>query len=428
MARRFSIRTRISTFSAVIFTVILVLAALLFVAQLRTSLYGNVASAAERDAEAISDSVPVADEWDDDDRFFQVLENGAVTAASENAEGAGIPASELVRLPDEDDTFLVVRESDDGREVIVGHSVADADEAVGTVAQLLLVTVPIIDLLVYGLMFVVVGRALRPVERMRREVDEVTGTSLDRRIADPGTDDEIGRLATTMNRMLARLDESQKAQRRFISDASHELKSPLASLRQYAEVARDYPDRISENDLAEAVLDEGGRLERLVRNLLLLARVDEQSLGRANAAVDLDDLLLAEGTRLRGTNELSVDTSAVAAVRVPGDAGLLGQVVRNLADNAARHATSTVRLTLSQGDGAVIVVEDDGDGIAEAERERVFERFVRLDEARGRDAGGTGLGLAIVRELVVAHGGSVVVGSSPLGGARFTVRLPLSRS
>ena len=428
MARRFSIRTRISTFSAVIFTVILVLAALLFVAQLRTSLYGNVASAAERDAEAISDSVPVADEWDDDDRFFQVLENGAVTAASENAEGAGIPASELVRLPDEDDTFLVVRESDDGREVIVGHSVADADEAVGTVAQLLLVTVPIIDLLVYGLMFVVVGRALRPVERMRREVDEVTGTSLDRRIADPGIDDEIGRLATTMNRMLARLDESQKAQRRFISDASHELKSPLASLRQYAEVARDYPDRISENDLAEAVLDEGGRLERLVRNLLLLARVDEQSLGRANAAVDLDDLLLAEGTRLRGTTELSVDTSAVAAVRVPGDAGLLGQVVRNLADNAARHATSTVRLTLSQGDGAVIVVEDDGDGIAEAERERVFERFVRLDEARGRDAGGTGLGLAIVRELVVAHGGSVVVGSSPLGGARFTVRLPLSRS
>ena len=428
MARRFSIRTRISTFSAVIFTVILVLAALLFVAQLRTSLYGNVASAAERDAEAISDSVPVTDEWDDDDRFFQVLENGAVTAASENAEGAGIPAGELVRLPDEDDTFLVVRESDDGREVIVGHSVADADEAVGTVAQLLLVTVPIIDLLVYGLMFVVVGRALRPVERMRREVDEVTGTSLDRRIADPGTDDEIGRLATTMNRMLARLDESQKAQRRFISDASHELKSPLASLRQYAEVARDYPDRISENDLAEAVLDEGGRLERLVRNLLLLARVDEQSLGRANAAVDLDDLLLAEGTRLRGTTELSVDTSAVAAVRVPGDAGLLGQVVRNLADNAARHATSTVRLTLSQGDGAVIVVEDDGDGIAEAERERVFERFVRLDEARGRDAGGTGLGLAIVRELVVAHGGSVVVGSSPLGGARFTVRLPLSRS
>ena len=428
MARRFSIRARIASLTALIFTVILVIAALLFVAQLRTSLYGNVSASAERDAEAISDAVPVADDWDDDDRFFQVVEGGSVVAASENAESVSIPAGDSVRLPDEDGTFLVVRESDDGREVIVGHSVTDADEAVDTVVQLLFFTLPVIDLIVYGLMFLVVGRALRPVEKMRREVDEVTGTSLDRRIADPGTNDEIGRLATTMNRMLGRLDESQKAQRRFISDASHELKSPLASLRQYAEIARSYPDRMSEAELAEAVLDEGGRLERLVRNLLLLARVDEQSLGLATDSVDLDDLLLAEGTRLRGTTELSVDTSAVAAVRVPGDAGLLGQVVRNLADNAARHATSTVRLSVSQRAGAVIVVEDDGEGIPAAERDRVFERFVRLDEARGRDAGGTGLGLAIVRELVAAHGGTVAVDASTLGGARFAVSLPLARS
>jgi len=428
VARRFSIRARIASLTALIFTVILVIAALAFVAQLRTSLYGNLAATAERDAEAISDSVPVADDWDDDDRFFQVVENGSVVAASENAENVSIPAGESVRLPDEEGSYLVVRESDDGREVIVGHSVADADEAVDTVVQLLFVALPIIDLVVYGLMFLVVGRALRPVERMRREVDEVTGTSLDRRIADPGTDDEIGRLATTMNRMLGRLDESQIAQRRFISDASHELKSPLASLRQYAEVARDYPDRMSEAELAEAVLDEGGRLERLVRNLLLLARVDEQSLGLATGVVDLDDLLLAEGSRLRGTTELSVDTSAVSAARVAGDAGLLGQVVRNLADNAARHATSAVRLSVTEGERAVIVVEDDGEGIAEAERERVFERFVRLDEARGRDAGGTGLGLAIVRELVAAHGGTVTVATSTLGGARFTVSLPLARS
>ena len=428
MARRFSIRARIASLTALIFTVILVIAALLFVAQLRTSLYGNVSASAERDAEAISDAVPVADDWDDDDRFFQVVENGSVVAASENAESVSIPAGDSVRLPDEDGTFIVVRESDDGREVIVGHSVTDADEAVDTVVQLLFVALPVIDLVVYGLMFLVVGRALRPVEKMRREVDEVTGTSLDRRIADPGTNDEIGRLATTMNRMLGRLDESQKAQRRFISDASHELKSPLASLRQYAEIARSYPDRMSEAELAEAVLDEGGRLERLVRNLLLLARVDEQSLGLATDSVDLDDLLLAEGTRLRGTTELSIDTSAVAAVRVPGDAGLLGQVVRNLADNAARHATSTVRLSVSERAGAVIVVEDDGEGIPAAERDRVFERFVRLDEARGRDAGGTGLGLAIVRELVAAHGGTVAVDASTLGGARFTVSLPLARS
>ena len=425
MARRGSIRLRIASYTAAIFTVVLVVAALLFVVQLRSSLYASVTASAERDAEAISDVVPVADDWDDDDRFFIVVENGSTTAASENAEGLSIPAGDTVRLPGEDADFLVVRETDDGVEVIVGHSTEEADAAVGTVIQLLLFALPVLDLVVFGLMILVVGRALRPVERLRREVDSITAASLGDRVANPGTDDEIGRLATTMNRMLGRLDDSQRAQRRFISDASHELKSPLASLRQYAEVARDYPGRISEADLAEAVLDESGRLERLVRNLLLLARADEQSLTLGSTSVDLDDLVLAEASRLRASTSLTVDASGVGPARVDGDEGLLGQVTRNLADNAARHAASTVRLSVTTKDArALVTVEDDGDGIAPAERERVFERFVRLDEARGRDAGGTGLGLAIVRELVTAHGGTVAIDASPLGGARVVVALP----
>jgi signal transduction histidine kinase len=419
VASRLSIRARIASLTALLFTVVLVAAAFLFVAQLRASLYSNVTASAERDAEAIADDVPSADDWDDDDRFFLVVENGRITAASEDAGGLVIPAGDELTIDGE--TYVLVRESDDEEVVIVGHTVTDANEAVATVVQLLFFAVPVLDLLVFGLMLLVVTRALRPVEKMRREVDAVTGTSLDRRIADPGTRDEIGRLAETMNRMLARLDDSQRAQRRFISDASHELKSPLASLRQYAEVARDYPDRISATDLTDAVLDESGRLERIVRNLLLLARADEQSLGLATSSVDLDDLVLSEASRLRGTTTLTIDTSAVGAARVSGDAGLLGQVVRNLADNAARHAASTVRLSLTTD---ALTVEDDGTGIPEAERERVFERFVRLDEARGRDAGGTGLGLAIVRELVTAHGGQVAVDASELGGARFTVTLP----
>lgn len=422
MARRLSIRSRIASLTALLFTVILVAAAMLFVAQLRSSLYANIEASAERDAEAIQDDIPTTEDWDDDDRFFQVVDDGQLIAWSENVEDFGIFNDDRVLL--DDDEYLVYFFTDESRTVIMGHSVADADEAVDTVVGLLFVAVPLIDLIVFGLMVIVVGRALRPVERLRREVDTITAANLGDRVAHPGTDDEIGRLATTMNRMLGRLDDSQRAQRRFISDASHELKSPLASLRQYAEVARDYPGRISEADLAGAVLDESGRLERLVRNLLLLARADEQSLALATSSVDLDDLVLAEAARLRATTQLTVDASGVGPARVDGNEGLLGQVTRNLADNAARHAASTVRLSVSTKDArALVTVEDDGDGIQPSDRERVFERFVRLDEARGRDAGGTGLGLAIVRELVNAHGGSVTIDESPLGGARVVVVL-----
>jgi len=270
-----------------------------------------------------------------------------------------------------------------------------------------------------------VGRALAPVERMRREVDAVTATNLERRINDPGRADEIGRLARTMNSMLDRLDTSQRAQRQFVSDASHELRSPLASLRQYAEVAQAHPDRVNLDDLSEAVLDEGDRLERLVAGMLLLARVSERSATATGTAVDLDDLMLAEARRLRDTMALSIDSTGVGPARVHGDQNLLGQVVRNLVDNAAQHASGRVSLSLGPVDGqALLVVEDDGHGVPPGERDRVFERFVRLDESRARASGGTGLGLAIVRESVQAHGGTVRVVESTLGGARFEVRLP----
>jgi signal transduction histidine kinase len=210
-----------------------------------------------------------------------------------------------------------------------------------------------------------------------------------------------------------------------VSDASHELRSPLASLRQYAEVAQSHPDRVSLDDLSEAVLDEGARLERLVKGMLLLAQVTERSLTATGTAVDLDDLMLAEARRLRDTMALSVDAAGVGPARVRGDENLLGQVVRNLVDNAAQHASGRIALSLGVVDGqALLVVEDDGHGVPADERERVFERFVRLDESRARASGGTGLGLAIVRESVQAHGGSVRVGAGELGGARFEVRLP----
>ena len=349
-----------------------------------------------------------------------VDDSGVVIAASENA-----PESPVATRNGDDpgtvrvgDTAFVtaVDDADGGFIVIAGRSTEPTDETLATVAGLLAIAVPLLIVLVAVTTWLVVGRALSPVERMRRQVDEVTSTTLARRVDETGADDEIGRLARTMNGMLDRLEASQATQRRFISDASHELRSPLAALRQYAEVARDHPERISKEELGDVVLDEGGRLERLVQGLLVLARADEGALRLDPTDVDLDDLLLEEARRVRAAGGPSVDTSGIAAARVRGDLGLLRQVVRNLVDNAVRHARSAIALSVGpdvDGASALLTVCDDGDGIPTADRVRVFDRFVRLDDARASDTGGSGLGLAIVREIVLAHGGYVWIEDAP---------------
>ena len=228
-----------------------------------------------------------------------------------------------------------------------------------------------------------------------------------------------------MNRMLGRLEQAQVRQRRLVSDASHELRSPVAAIRQHAEVALAYPDRTTVGELAGTVLAEDLRLQRLAEDLLLLTRADEHTLALRRRPVDLDDLVFEEARRLRAATGLRVDTTAVSAGRVDGDAAGLRRVLRNLGDNAARHTAGRLALSLAERDGLVLLgVEDDGPGIPEADRERVFERFVRLDDARARDDGGSGLGLAIVAELVAAHGGTVSIDASSLGGARVEVVLP----
>jgi len=422
--------------STAIVAVTLVGGAVVFALVLRGVLLEEVHTALDRDLEQIETELDTGNgvgglDADDDDVLFQITDAaGTLLAGSEALEGRLLSVdgddSQIVRVPDEDTDYLVVADTQHGDvTVVAGRSLENVDEAVGTVGVLLAGAVPLLTGIVALLTWIVVGRALAPVERMRREVDAVTATNLERRINDPGRADEIGRLARTMNSMLDRLDTSQRAQRQFVSDASHELRSPLASLRQYAEVAQAHPDRVNLDDLSEAVLDEGDRLERLVAGMLLLARVSERSATATGTAVDLDDLMLAEARRLRDTMALSIDSTGVGPARVHGDQNLLGQVVRNLVDNAAQHASGRVSLSLGPADGqALLVVEDDGHGVPPGERDRVFERFVRLDESRARASGGTGLGLAIVRESVQAHGGTVRVVESTLGGARFEVRLP----
>jgi signal transduction histidine kinase len=434
-APRLSLRVRITVVATAVVAVALLVGALLFGVVLRAALVDGAAVSASAYAHDIAARVDAGGarslgEEDPDDRFFRVLDDdGAVVAASEDAAGlvgaSGRAGDDHGTVSfDGTDFVLAVADTDDGV-VVAGQSLDDVDETLATVVGLLLVAVPLVVVLVATTTWMVVARALRPVERMRREVDEVTASRLDRRVAVTGAADEIGRLATTMNRMLDRLDESQSVQRRFVSDASHELRSPLASLRQFAEVARAHPDRVDAADLTEAILDEGSRLERLVDGMLTLARADEGALPLQRRDVDLDDLVLGEVHRLRAATGLTVDAAAVGPARVLGDPGLLSGLVRNLVDNAARHAAAAVRVELEDaGSEVLLAVEDDGDGVPEGDRERVFDRFVRLDDARARESGGSGLGLAIVREIVRAHDGAVEVTAAGLGGARFEVRLP----
>ena len=318
----------------------------------------------------------------------------------------------------------------DGQYTVVAASpLEDVRRSVQTLASSLWVGIPLLVVLVGIVTWWLVGRALRPVERMRQEVEEISHTTLYRRIDEPATDDEVARLAHTMNDMLDRLDAAQQRQRQFVSDASHELRSPLATIRTTVEVASLHPQRADWPGVATTVLSESERLDELVADLLALAKLDETGNGgapRRLQAVDLDDLVLTDVARLRTLGHI-VRADGVSAARVDGDPGQLARLVRNLLDNAARHAASIVIVTLSEDGGqAVLRVDDDGPGIPAEDRERIFERFTRVDEGRARRQGGAGLGLSLVKVISVAHGGTVTASDAPAGGARFEVRLPLA--
>jgi signal transduction histidine kinase len=270
------------------------------------------------------------------------------------------------------------------------------------------IILPLIMVVTGLLAWMLTGLALRPVERMRAKVADLAQDRLDERVEVPSGNDEIGRLAMTLNEMLERLEDAQQRQRSFVSDASHELRSPIASLLATVEVARSHPDRADWPRVAEVVTAEGQRLSRLVDDLLSLAAGDEHPQVVQTVPVDLDELLLAEASRLRLQGGPTVRTAKIAAVRVMGDPDMLARAIRNLIDNAVRHCSSEVSLSVvSDGDRGVVTIADDGPGVDPGVAERLFERFTRSEESRERAAGGAGLGLAIVAAVARAHRGSV---------------------
>ncbi|MCG0284685.1 cell wall metabolism sensor histidine kinase WalK [Streptomyces sp. PSAA01] len=303
--------------------------------------------------------------------------------------------------------------------VYAGAPLATEQGAVGTVRDAMLIGLPLLLVVVAGVTWLVTRRALRPVEGIRREMAAITAsTDLSRRVPVPGSYDEVARLARTTNETLTALQASVERQRAFVADASHELRSPVASLRTQLEVGAAHPELLDLDGAVEDVV----RLQRLAADLLLLARLDAGE-RPAHAPVALDALVREELAQRVG-DRVPVRTE-VAPVAVPGSRGQLGRVLGNLVDNAQRHARSGVRVAVrEEGRWAVLEVADDGQGVPEGERERVFERFVRLDDARSRDDGGAGLGLAIARDVAVRHGGTLAVRAAPEGGALFELRVP----
>lgn len=435
-----SIRARVTAGATLFVAAILIVAAVIAVPVLDRALTDSVAESVDQDLdslesqlEASPDRAEVVIAGIDDDLLvrLETRDGATVTNDDDAAELADTDGEDATSVTVDDESWLAATEDTDAGTLTVARPMEHVEDTVSATTRLLVVTVPLMVLLVGLVVWVVTGRALRPVERLRRQVDSIGASDLSRRV-DAG-DDELGALAATMNRMLGRLEQSQAVQRRFVSDASHELRSPLATMRQYAELAVAHPETVPIEELGEVVVAEGERMQDLVEGLLLLARLDEGQRPPA-APVDLDDLVLRDADRLRRTGTaVEVDPSGVGAGRVEGNDRLLARVVRNLVDNAARHAEGRVELRVrsestEQGERVLFTVADDGAGVPPEDRERIFDRFTRLDEGRARDAGGSGLGLAIVRDVVQAHGGTVTVGAGEGTGdgtgAVFTVDLP----
>jgi signal transduction histidine kinase len=434
-------------------TVTLLVTGFLFVALIRRSIEANVDSSAKVRAEELAllmqkTKLPlVLPDSGEKGAVVQVVDaNGETLAASDQViERSRLsllePSTGDFKTEDRNDLPITGDQKDDPFHVVafgaqtpteaitvyVGVGLDQVNENVASVRRILQVAFPILLAILATTSWYLVGRALRPVDVMRKQVAEIGEQDLSLRIPEPPVDDEIGRLARGMNLMLARLEESMERQRRFAADASHELQSPLASSLAELEVAIAHPSSTDWNALTVSLVDDNQRMSKLVGDLLFLAKSDNGVNRKEFTEVDLDDVVCSEARRLQPYVNVRIDLAHVRPVQVWGSADQLARVARNLLENATRYARSLVfvELTVQDEKAVVLAISDDGPGIGPQERERVFERFVRLDDSRSRQSGGSGLGLAIVREIVENHSGTVSVEPTP-AGAKFVVRLPAS--
>lgn len=446
--RKLGVRVRLTGFATLIVAVALVTGALLLTNLLRGRLDEASTTAAllrARDVAGLAaggNLPPVLSLPGQESAVVQVVDpTGAVLAASENIDGEPpvsarrpLRGQELVydaavdALDSHESMRLVAVAADTATgpvTVYAAESLDRAAETVSAIVALLAAAIPTLVVLVASLTWWAVGRTLRPVRTITSTLAEITATDLHRRVPDPDTNDDIGRLATTVNDTLQRLDTAVERQRRFVADASHELRGPLAALRADLEVSTTHPERTDWHSVAAGTLGDVARLQQLTDDLLVLARFGTERTAVPQTPVDLSELVLDEGNRLhRNGIAVAVDVPREGAV-VHGSAPQLRRMVRNLFHNAEQHAATRVDIGLRSRQGrALLTIADDGPGIAPEDRARVLEPFVRVDSARTRDTGGTGLGLAIVREIVAAHHGVLTFEDNAPTGVIVKVGLP----
>jgi signal transduction histidine kinase len=452
--RRAGVRLRSALAAALVVAVVSILAGIVLLVTARGILIGNATTAArDRAAQVVAaltgggsaDLTALLRPTAREHTVVQVLDaTGTVLDASPDLAGqppmsplrphAGAQAGEQRRLDfAPEDPFRIVAEgvrtSAGERTVLVGESLDAVDDGTEAIVAALVIGLPVLAVLVGAATFLFVGRSLRPVEAMRRQAALITSRNLHARLPVPAADDEIAALAATMNTMLDRIEAASAAQRCFVADASHELRSPLATIQANADLLSAYlltdlPGDGAGRSVAR-IRSESVRMAGLVEDLLLLARYDDSRAARCRTDVDLDDLAYAERERLALEHPGLTIEAEIVPVRVEGDPDALQRALRNLGDNAARHAATRVTVAVRPDGGhGELVVTNDGPPIAPADRERIFDRFVRLDDSRSRTGGGTGLGLPIARDIVAAHGGTVTV-DDRAEGAAMRIRLPL---
>lgn len=442
-----SVRFRVTAVASVAVALVLALSALVLVGIQRRALSDILDESLVRRADTLAPmieagtSVELPGTSDEDAAQLTDLDGNVVASSSNldseipmapSPEGRAALSNQVIATLGEDQFRVLSRRVDrsDGPAILHLASTRDAvtDSIEALIASVAIVT-PLTLVPLAWLVWWLVGRALRPVEAIRVETEAVTSAELGRRVPVPAQDDEIGRLARTMNAMLDRIEAGMARQRQFTADASHELRSPLTRIRSELEVDLAHPKGADLVETHRSIRDEVMGMQRLLDDLLHLARADSAGSRLRTEPVDLDDLALEAGQLLRSEGRVEVNLKGVHPARVEGDRPQLARVVANLTDNAARHASTSVSIDTSVVDGwAVLEVADDGPGVPVHARTQIFERFSRLDEGRARGDGGAGLGLSIVADIVERHGGSVEVGDSDGAGARFVVRLPAAPS
>jgi heavy metal sensor kinase len=407
-------------FTIVMAALLAVLGAFLYV-QLRSTLNEQLDQSLRTRA-AAAEAQPPGFRVGDDEGFVQVVagtgQEGEVFTERERAPGI------------EDGPVRTLTRPGDRGTVVAAASLEDRDEALASLLTQLAVGGPVALLLASLAGYALAGATLRPVESMRRRAAEISETVGGRRLPEPEGDDEIARLARTLNEMLARLEAGLERERRFVAEASHELRTPLASLKAELELALRHPRSPEELSAAIAsAAEETDRLAALAEDLLVLARSDEGQLRLDPHPVGASEVLETVAARFAARAEdrgSSLEVDASDGLELVVDRTRIEQALGNLVDNALRYGDGTVRLEARAVDGAVALrVRDEGEGFAPGFLPRAFERFSRADEARAR--GAAGLGLAIVEAIVRAHGGTAEAANAPGGGAEVTVRLPTRR-